>query len=106
MLIFIFIESYEEDYSLAANLTEVERKSLYRHMKAGAESGWDYSSRWFTPDKEELLGVQTGNIIPVDLNSFLCRNAEIMEQLFTKVERPEKAREYARLREGLKSAIR
>jgi len=25
---------------------------MYRELAAGAESGWDYSSRWFTkPDK-------------------------------------------------------
>merc|ERR1719431_848798 len=50
-------------------------------MKSGAESGWDYSSRWFVTNKErsaedELMDVQTGNILPVDLNSFLqkCRD--------------------------------
>ncbi len=24
----------------------VEKESFYFHMKAGAESGWDYSTRW------------------------------------------------------------
>jgi len=104
-------ESYEEDHSLAGKLPEEARKEWYIHMKSGAESGWDYSSRWFVTNKErsaedELLDVQTGNILPVDLNSFLCRNAEIMEQLFTKVENHEKAAEYKKLREGLKEAIR
>lgn len=80
-------------------------------MKSGAESGWDYSSRWFVTNQErssedELLDVQTGNILPVDLNSFLCRNAEIMQQLFIKVENFEKAEEYKKLREEFKEAIR
>merc|ERR1719376_1417660 len=71
-------ESYEEDHSLAGRLPEEKRKEWYIHMKSGAESGWDYSSRWFVTNKErsaedELLDVQTGNILPVDLNSFLCR---------------------------------
>ena len=39
--------------------------------------GWDYSSRWMEEGLEsnddELLSVQTGDILPVDLNSFLCR---------------------------------
>jgi len=104
-------ESYAEDHSLAAKLAEGERKEWYMHMKSGAESGWDYSSRWFVTSKErsaeeELLGVQTGNILPVDLNSFLCKNAEIMEILFLKVEKPEKAAEYKKIREDLKEAIR
>lgn len=104
-------ESYEEDHSLAGRLPEEERKEWYIHMKSGAESGWDYSSRWFVTNQErssedELLDVQTGNILPVDLNSFLCRNAEIMQQLFIKVENFEKAEEYKKLREEFKEAIR
>ena len=107
----ISTESYEEDHSLAGRLPEEERKEWYIHMKSGAESGWDYSSRWFVTNQErssedELLDVQTGNILPVDLNSFLCRNAEIMQQLFIKVENFEKAEEYKKLRDEFKEAIR
>jgi alpha,alpha-trehalase len=92
-------ESYEEDHSLARKLAEGERKEWYTHMKSGAESGWDYSSRWFATKQgrsaeDELLDVETGNIIPVDLNAFLCKNAEIMENLFLQVGKPEKAAEY------------
>ena len=40
-------------------------------------SGWDYSSRWMEDNlqsnDDELLSVKTGDILPVDLNSFLCR---------------------------------
>eukprot|EP00090_Calanus_glacialis_P007349 TRINITY_DN15795_c0_g1_i1.p1 TRINITY_DN15795_c0_g1~~TRINITY_DN15795_c0_g1_i1.p1 ORF type:complete len:576 (-),score=166.82 TRINITY_DN15795_c0_g1_i1:129-1856(-) len=102
-------ESYEEDHSLAMKLAEGEREEWYSHMKSGAESGWDYSSRWFATNQsaeDELLGVETGNIIPVDLNSFLCKNAEIMENLFLQVEKPEKAAEYRKIRDALKEAIR
>jgi len=104
-------ESYEEDHSLASKLAEGARKEWYSHMKSGAESGWDYSSRWFVKNQsrsaeDELLGVKTGDIIPVDLNSFLCKNAEIMENLFLQVEKPEKAAEYREIRDELKEAIR
>ena len=42
----------------------------------------------------------------MDLNSFLCKNAEIMEILFLKVEKTEKAAEYKKIREDLQEAIR
>ena len=42
----------------------------------------------------------------MDLNSFLCKGAKIMEELFTKVEQEEKAKEYKVLREQLRDAIR
>ena len=40
-------ESYREDVEAAEEFeTEAEREDFYFHMKAGAESGWDYSTRW------------------------------------------------------------
>lgn len=52
-------------------------------MKAGAESGWDFSSRWFIPNGPgtgNLSDISTRNIIPVDLNAFLQRNARLLSQ--------------------------
>jgi len=62
-------ESYREDVELA-HLSKENDKILYRHLRAGAESGWDYSSRWF---KEGHLfnTIHTTEIIPVDLNCLL-----------------------------------
>jgi len=103
-------ESYEEDHAQAAKLLEAERKEWYIHMKSGAESGWDYSSRWFVnnekrSEEDELLDVKTGDIIPVDLNSFLCKNADIMAKLFEQVEKPDKVKEYTKIKDDLKEAI-
>jgi alpha,alpha-trehalase len=43
---------------------------VYRHIRAAAESGWDFSSRWFR-DGKDMATVQTTDIIPVDLNCLL-----------------------------------
>ena len=42
-------ESYFEDYELVQMHTsnENEKKRLYWELKTGAETGWDYSSRYF-----------------------------------------------------------
>merc|ERR1719431_620569 len=100
-------ESFVEDFKEAAKLPEAERRKWYVHMKSGAETGWDYSSRGFVgnlsrPAEDELLDVKTGDIIPVDLNSFLCRNADILAGLFQRMENTEKATEYAAKREELR----
>lgn len=43
-----FLSLPREDYHLAENLkTEEEKQELYVELKSGAESGWDYSTRWF-----------------------------------------------------------
>jgi alpha,alpha-trehalase len=46
------------------------RVEIYKHLRAGAESGWDFSSRWFT-DPKDLSTIEVTNFVPVDLNSLL-----------------------------------
>uniref|UniRef100_A0A0C9RBN1 Trehalase n=1 Tax=Fopius arisanus TaxID=64838 RepID=A0A0C9RBN1_9HYME len=76
-------ESYREDYRLANLFPENRRKEFLEDLKAGAESGWDFSSRWFVTSGNKtgnLSDTSTRNIIPVDLNSLLERNARLLGQ--------------------------
>jgi alpha,alpha-trehalase len=43
---------------------------LYAHLRAGAESGWDFSSRWME-DETDLSSTIATHILPVDLNCLL-----------------------------------
>jgi alpha,alpha-trehalase len=61
-------ESYRHDVLLARPFQN--KKDLYRDIRATAESGWDFSSRW-TGESEKLADLQTTNSIPVDLNSLM-----------------------------------
>lgn len=61
-------ESFKEDHEIAS-LSE-DPKIRCRELRAGAESGWDFSSRWFR-DQEHLSEIHTTEIIPVDLNCLL-----------------------------------
>jgi len=63
-------ESYFEDVELANSIPENERSAFYRNIRAACESGWDFSSRWLE-DPQELMSIQTTDLIPVDLNSLL-----------------------------------
>ena len=62
-------ESYREDVALA-DRSGRDRRQLYRDVRAAAESGWDFSSRWFA-DAHSLTSIDTTDIVPVDLNSLL-----------------------------------
>ena len=62
-------ESYREDVKLA-EISEREPAEMYRHLRAGAESGWDYSSRWFKVNND-FASINTTDIVPVDLNCLL-----------------------------------
>ena len=61
-------ESYREDVELAH--AHAEPQQMYRHLRAGAESGWDYSCRWFS-DVNRFETIHTTDIVPVDLNCLL-----------------------------------
>ncbi len=62
-------EAFSADTALAAT-TPRPARSLYRDIRAAAESGWDFSSRWLE-DGRSLASIQTTDIVPVDLNSLL-----------------------------------
>ena len=62
-------ESYAQDVDLAAHSGRVARE-VFRDIRAAAESGWDFSSRWLA-DARDLASIDTTEIIPVDLNSLL-----------------------------------
>ena len=62
-------ESYREDV-LTAKASGRPAAEVYRDLRAGAESGWDYSSRWLG-DGRTLKTIRTTAIVPVDLNALL-----------------------------------
>lgn len=61
-------ESWREDVATAAE-GDRAAETVYRDLRAGAESGWDFSSRWL--DGAALSSIRTTTIAPVDLNAFL-----------------------------------
>ncbi|MBJ9615531.1 alpha,alpha-trehalase TreA [Burkholderia multivorans] len=63
-------ESYLEDVTTAKGASGRAANDVYRDLRAGAESGWDYSSRWLG-DGKTLATIRTTSIVPVDLNSLM-----------------------------------
>jgi len=64
-------EGYLEDVNTAARSSR-PAADVYRDLRAGAESGWDFSSRWLA-DPADLSTIRTTAIVPVDLNAFLYK---------------------------------
>ena len=63
-------ESYREDVQ-TARASSRPPASLYRDLRAGAETGWDFSSRWLA-DGVHLDTIRTTSLLPVDLNSLMA----------------------------------
>ncbi|XP_047517578.1 trehalase-like [Pieris napi] len=70
-------ESYQEDYTSAQIFDNDQRKTqFYIDIKSAAESGWDFSTRWFIKngtDKGNLTDIHATELIPVDLNSIFAK---------------------------------
>ena len=62
-------EAYAQDTRLALASHRPVRV-VYRDIRAAAESGWDFGSRWFA-DPDDRASIDTTEIVPVDLNSLL-----------------------------------
>ena len=64
-------ESWLEDVETAKHSSRPANE-VYRDLRAGAASGWDYSSRWLR-DANRLASIRTTQFIPIDLNAFLFK---------------------------------
>ena len=62
-------EMYKDDV-LTALHSPRPHGELFRDIRAAAESGWDFSSRW-NADPHDLGTIETTAILPVDLNCLL-----------------------------------
>lgn len=63
-------EAWLHDTRTAAEARDRPAADVYRDLRAGAESGWDYTSRWLA-DGKTLSTIRTTAIAPIDLNSLL-----------------------------------
>ncbi|MBW9432119.1 alpha,alpha-trehalase TreA [Atlantibacter hermannii] len=63
-------ESWLDDVTTAKNNPDRPATEIYRDLRAGAASGWDFSSRWMD-NPEQLGSIHTTSFIPVDLNALM-----------------------------------
>eukprot|EP00056_Hartaetosiga_gracilis_P004963 m.79945 g.79945 ORF g.79945 m.79945 type:complete len:684 (+) comp11998_c0_seq2:19-2070(+) len=79
-------ESFAEDTTTAsaAGMDEDQQRQFFKNVATGAETGWDFSSRWFA-DKQHLYSIRAADVVPVDLNVFLLRYEKNLMTIAQKV---------------------
>jgi alpha,alpha-trehalase len=97
-------EGFKEDVEVAARSGR-NKQEVYRNLRAGAESGIDFSSRWFS-DKKNIITIQVVNMIPVDLNALLMHLEQILGKSYLLQKNDKKANEYLKKSWSRSSAIR
>lgn len=86
-------EAYIEDLHVAAAAGR-DTTEVYRHIRAAAESGWDFSSRWFE-DEQHMHSIQTTDLIPVDLNCLLLHLEKTLFNCYQAAQKMELANHFS-----------
>ena len=86
-------ESYLEDVQTAQQ-TSRPAGEVYRDLRAAAESGWDFSSRWLA-DGATLSTIRTLSLLPPDLNSLLVKLEQTLAKAYQCTGDSAHAAEYA-----------
>ncbi len=97
-------ESYAEDVRTALQTPRRTPGVVWRNLRAAAESGWDFSSRWLA-DGKTLGTIRTLALLPPDLNSLLAHLEETLSEAYLLKGDAERAAFYARRAETRAAAI-
>lgn len=89
-------ESLREDLETAEEAEGRQAERVFLHLRAGAESGWDFSSRWFK-DPHDIRTIQTVDIVPVDLNCLLYELEKTIGETYAAMKNPLLARRFNNL---------
>ncbi|MGH8242697.1 MAG: alpha,alpha-trehalase TreF [Steroidobacteraceae bacterium] len=96
-------ESYRNDVE-TARASGRPPAEVYRNLRAAAESGWDFSSRWLR-DGSTLATIRTVELIPVDLNSLLYSLEQTLARAYRIAVRPDEAARFTKLAHDRRRAI-
>ncbi len=97
-------ESLREDVETASESGKKDSGKVYLDLRAAAESGWDFSSRWFR-EPSEIGTIHTTDIVPVDLNCLMYHLEMTIAEIYQIIFQPLLARKYKRRAEARKAAI-
>ena len=89
---------------MLAAATQRPPEEIYRDIRAGAESGWDFSSRWFA-DSRTLASIDTTEIIPVDLNALMFGLENAIRAGCERAGDPDCAEDYAKRAAARRAAV-
>ena len=97
-------ESWLDDVNTAKKAPQRDKGELYRDLRAGAASGWDFSSRWFS-DAHNLASIRTTQLAPVDLNSLMFHLEQTLAKAYRLDKQQDKAKQFADLAEKRQAAV-
>lgn len=100
-------ESYREDVETASATKNPNQ--TYVELKSGAESGWDFTSRWIFDaeggNHANLTEIQVTRVVPVDVNAFIYDAFNMLSQLYRSIGNFYKSKQWERQASSVQAAI-
>jgi len=97
-------ESLRIDQETAAGAADRQADRLFLHLRTAAESGWDFSARWFRGG-DDLDDIHAADILPVDLNCLLYLLEETIADAHRTILQPIASRRYRKRARRRQQAI-
>lgn len=98
-------ESYLEDSLVVKGIADPKKRSrILRDLRTGAESGWDFSSRWLA-DGKNLSTIRITDLVPVDLNCLMYHLEITLAKAYKEAGNLLRERYFSQLAERRKKAI-
>jgi alpha,alpha-trehalase len=85
-------------------ILDEKRQYTWQALRAGACSGWDFSSRWLARPAE-LASIQTTSIVPVDLNCLLYQTEMLLAKALQLSDKKNTAAIFSKRAANRKAAI-
>ncbi len=73
-------ESYPQDIATAAS-TKRPSQDVWRNLRGGSETGWDFSSRWLA-DRHTLNTIITTDLVTIEMNCAVAHLADTLAKAY------------------------
>ncbi len=98
-------EMQHDDIQVANLANSDDKDKIFLDLRAAAESGWDFSSRWFRAPGD-IESIHTTDIVPVDLNCLLYQLEQTIAEAYTLIKQPLLAKRFRTAAERRAETIR
>ncbi|AQS88737.1 hypothetical protein NCH01_01270 [Neoasaia chiangmaiensis] len=97
-------ESYPEDVA-TANSARRPPEEVYRDLRAGGETGWDFSSRWLS-DGHDMASIHTTDIATIEVNCLVAHLEQTLAHAYALSGDNKRSGEYDHLAAARIDAVR
>lgn len=98
-------EMRQDDVEVAERSQNADKDKIFLDLRAAAESGWDFSSRWFR-QLHDIQSIHTTDIVAVDLNVLLYQLELTIAETYTLLRQPLLAKRFRMAAERRADTIR